>query len=281
MGVFASGLRERKRSGKEARFANFPKPYSGPVIVADGDSWFEYPWQTDTIQVLGETYRIKPLARAGDTWNDVRAEQQLMPTIRDVGPDIVLLSVGGNDIIDHLPVFVFPYTAARAHTGRAYVRWPVYRAALDVIVKTYDEICRPIVDLGVDVVVSGYDRPNPRVKEDGGQWIGPELIRTRKLFDIPLWHLITAEMIDEYDRRMRAFAARFNAATDRAKSTAKLTFVSQIDAVNDGSWAPHPGSVNPRWNDEMHPTDEGFRRVAGRLARAIDDVWKRRNTPTV
>lgn len=281
MGKFLSQIREIKRDDKERRFAAWPSTYKGPLIVAEGDSWFEYPWQNDTIMVLSQRYRIKPLARAGDTWADVIHENELEPTVEALNPDIVLLSVGGNDIVDNIPMFVRRYSPNLARTAKAYIIQTVFKAALDLVFGKYDLACRPIVDKGIDVIVSGYDHPNPRTVENGGQWLGPELLRTRNLYDIPLWHWIVRELIDTYDRRMRDFVAGFNAATDPKATSARLTFVSQIGVVNKTPYDPASGEKNPDWNDEMHPHDAGFARLADNLGAAIEVVWKRRNSAIV
>src|ERR1043166_9576747 len=45
--------------------------YRGPIILAEGDSWFEYPLAKDLLNYAGLEYAVLSLARAGDTWNNV------------------------------------------------------------------------------------------------------------------------------------------------------------------------------------------------------------------
>ncbi len=277
MRFFEDGLRTSRRGAKDRRFAEYPED-TRPLIVAEGDSWFEYPFQKDIVSVLSSTYRIRCLARAGDTWKDVIHEGELGPTVAALKPDIVLLSVGGNDIVDRIADFVRPYTDARPDTPAAYIARSRYEKALDDVFAAYQEVCRPLVDGGIDVIVSGYDHPDPRTKEDGGQWLGPEIERLRKLHHLRLWHEITRDLIDRYDVRMRRFAASFNRASPSG-TTARFTFVSQIGAVNGESYDPALGRPNEAWNDEMHPFDAGFRRLADRIAAAIEAVKKRRKIP--
>lgn len=280
--VFVKRALESKRRTKTNRFnAKTKDNYRGPVIVAEGDSWFEYPWQNDILMVLSNKYKILSLARAGDTWPAVLHEKELFPSITSVKPDIVLLSVGGNDIIDGLLKYVRPFTLGRERSAKAYVDVDAFGTDLDLVFQHYDTVARQIVDLDIDVVVSGYDYPNPRPADEGGQWIGGPLSLYRKINDRPLWHEITKLLMDIYVERMTSFAAAFNEQTTKGGSPVRFEFVSQIGAVNNGSYAPHPGMQNDEWNDEMHARDPGFERLAGRVAAAIDRIWARRTAPIV
>lgn len=274
MRFFVEGLRTSHRAEKDRRFSEFPAD-ARPLIVAEGDSWFEYPFQDDAIMALSETRRIKCLARAGDTWRDVIREAELAPTVAALKPDIVLLSVGGNDLVDRIGDFVRPFATDRPETSEAYLDRRTFDRALDDVFTACTLVCRPLLDAGIDVIVSGYDYPDPRPIENNGQWLGPEIERLRRLHHLRLWHEITRDMIDRYDARMRRFASAFNRAS-AAGTSAKFVFVSQIGAVNGDDYDPARGSPNPKWNDEMHPTTDGFRRVAERIGAAIDAVKKRR-----
>ncbi len=285
MGRFFDYLRESKRDDKKKRYDAWPSSYAGPVMLAEGDSWFEYPFADDVIMHLSKVYKIYPLARAGDTLAAVETSNDIERALAKVGPQIVLLSAGGNDMVDSLTKYVHRFTLARRRTGRAYVKWTEFGRDLDHLAERLARVCRFLVDEGIDVVVSGYDYPNPRVPEtQGAQWIGPELARDCNIHDIPLWHWITQVMIDEYDRRLRVFAEAFNAATQATPASAttrgELVFVSQIDAVYRGAYDPRIGGPHPDWTDEMHPTDDGFGRVAARVANAVDGLWAKRTIPT-
>src|SRR5262245_14943304 len=58
---------ESHRQFKNQRYAakKADSKYKGPRIVAEGDSWFEYPYNDDLIMILGEKYAIMSLAKAG------------------------------------------------------------------------------------------------------------------------------------------------------------------------------------------------------------------------
>lgn len=273
----ADHIRTKWRADKDARFGAFGPGYKGPVIVAEGDSWFEYPFARDAIMALSEQYKIRCLAKAGATVTEVLAENELLPAVNDVMPDIVLVSIGGNDIIDRIEDFVRTFSVKLDRTGPAYVKATAYRAALRNLFERMKPTCTTILDLGLDIIVSGYDYPNPRTVDQGGQWIGPELLNLRKIDDRPLWHFITKHMIDLYEVEMRLFVARLN---KNRPTGAQISFVSQINVVNDGTYAPDFGEINAQWNDEMHGTTDAFERVGNRLAQKIEQVMQRRLIPS-
>lgn len=271
-------LRTLHRATKDQRFAAFGPDYKGPVIVAEGDSWFEYPFTRDCIMVLSKSYKIFCRARAGDTVAAMLAQDEVLPAVRTIMPDLVLISIGGNDIVDDLPRYVKRFASDLPRTGPAYVERSTYRRALRRLFRSMEPTCKTILDLGVDIIASGYDYPNPRDLGEGGQWIGPVLKQKRNIDDRPLWHYITKHMIDLYEIEMRAFVAAMNKGRDIG---AQMSFVSGVNAVNDGSYAPDFGAINLNWNDEMHPHDAGFARLAARIADKIEQAMQRRMVPTV
>lgn len=285
MGRFVDWLRESKRAEKKRRYDAWGRSYKGPVLLAEGDSWFEYPFADDIVMHLSKRYKIYPLARAGDTLVAVEKSNDIGLALSEVKPDIVLISAGGNDMVDSLSKYVQRFTKARERSGAAYVKWNEFRPDLEYLVRRMTKVCRAIVDQGVDVVISGYDYPNPRVAgTPGAQWIGPHLAQDCLINDIPLWHWITQAMIDAHAARMRAFEQAFNSfttATTAATRKGTLVFVPQIDAVYRGTYDPKIGGAHPYWTDEMHPVTEGFGRLADRVAVQIDRLWTARNTPTV
>jgi hypothetical protein len=104
--------------GREVRVvAMAARSAAEEVIVAEGDSWFDYPPGLDILDHLKRDYRMKiiKLARAGDTLENMiygtevgggfrhlpsQADDTLAEVAR-VRPGVLLLSGGGNDIAGH------------------------------------------------------------------------------------------------------------------------------------------------------------------------------------
>lgn len=88
--------------------------------------------------------------------------------------------------------------------------------------------------------------------------------------------MITKHLIDLYEIEIRQFVADMNKG--RAAG-AQISFVSAINALNNGTYDPSFRAINANWNEEMHPIDAGFARLADRIAVKIDQVMQRRSVP--
>ena len=62
--------------------------YNGPIIVSEGDSWFQYPVRLkDTIDHLMDTYAIYSLGAAGDLLQRMADKQEYVSALRNTGAD--------------------------------------------------------------------------------------------------------------------------------------------------------------------------------------------------
>ncbi|HYC84456.1 MAG TPA: hypothetical protein VEB86_04505 [Chryseosolibacter sp.] len=74
----------------------------GKVIVAEGDSWFEFPQAiADIIDHLNENdnYNIYCLAYGGDWITNIIYEGKYIEKLSTLNPDVFLVSGGGNDMV--------------------------------------------------------------------------------------------------------------------------------------------------------------------------------------
>ena len=72
------------------------------LILAEGDSWFEYPkFISEIIDQLNKRkhYAISSLAYGGDWISNILYEQQYIEKLSLIKPDVFLISGGGNDIV--------------------------------------------------------------------------------------------------------------------------------------------------------------------------------------
>ncbi len=94
-----------RRSFKKREKLFWKKVKSGKVsklILAEGDSWFEYPFFiSEIIDYLNKRkdYAINSLAYGGDWISNILYEQQYIEKLSLIKPDIFLISGGGNDIV--------------------------------------------------------------------------------------------------------------------------------------------------------------------------------------
>jgi hypothetical protein len=236
--------RMKRRARFEERMAG---GYDGPVIVSEGDSWFQYPWRlADVIDHLMTPYAILSLDAAGDTLENMAREREYMDAIAEQQASVFLLSAGGNDALGggNLRQHLRSYAPDLSASGHLLPSFDVLigRAAalLDGI---FRELERAFPKLAV--ICHGYDYTIPK----GGKWLGKPMasLGIRKA-DVQA--AICAEMVD-----------RWNGAVSRVARGYPNVMV--VD---------NRGSVGKRWSDELHPTDEGFADVAANFKKAIEAV---------
>ena len=262
---------DAKRKAKRSRYFALKGDagYKGPRIVAEGDSWFEFPCATDLLEWLGRKYAILSLARAGDAWFDVNQDELgtyddgspkgLLATIAVEKPDIVMLSVGGNDIMGSIENYVFHYEEGRPRDR--YIR-PNFDELLDYVALQYRTRTSQIVATGAQVLLHGYDYPDPRPGAEGGQWIGGPLENACRIGDRTLWRQIVNAMIERFCDRLQAIADASNG---------KVQFVRQLGTIGSADHMHGPNQT--LWNDELHGSSEGFRRLSLKLGKRIDEIF--------
>jgi hypothetical protein len=252
LGLTVTALNERANRRRAAAFERrLAGGYSGPKILAEGDSWFLYPiLLRDIVENLSSQYAVFSVAAAGDTLHNMAREAaQLESLIQKHGFDALLLSAGGNDIAgDPLQTYL------RSLPGRA-------RPAADYITKTYDTfLATAKSSIGgvlerllerfpqLHIFGHGYDWPFPA---DFGLWLGPAFIRQ----DVPVEarRPVLRLMIDRYYDMLREIAAGMD---------------GRYHVVDCRGTVGGPAN----WFDELHPHNAGFSRAADKFRAEIDKV---------
>jgi hypothetical protein len=263
---FLDGILDRRRAEKNANFAlkaNSPS-YKGPRIVAEGDSWFEYPFSEDIVMALSDKYAIFSLAKAGDAWDDVILQNELQKTIDTVKPHIVMLSMGGNEIMGEIERFVFEFQLSRPEDK--YIIEADFKQVLDRHEQQLDLHADAILKKDAHLIVHGYDYPDPRdpqEESEGAQWLGPPLKHLRGIDNRPLWRKIVNTMVNQLNARIQKVANK-EAFRDRMH----YVDLRKTVGTDDTSFGPD----RSLWNDEIHPTTEGFQKLAAKIGRKIDQI---------
>ena len=237
-----------------------------PVLVAEGDSWFDYaPAGLDIIACLKKffNYNIYNVSKAGDTLDnmaygtafDQRRWQRDRPPLEETlaaiekhRPPVVLLSGGGNDIAgDELLSFLNHKTSGFPQLRSDYTNFMLKDYFLQIFRFIANEIWKK--DTNIHIIVHGYGYPIP----DGravirllgfsfvGPWLRPALVakgyeqRTEQ-------QQIMRNLIDDFNSMLKKFAA-----TD-----SRLHYVDLRSLISDSDW-----------ENELHLKNSSYRRVAG------------------
>lgn len=219
--------------------------YEGPVIVSEGDSWFQYPLLLlDVIDHLMKDYAIFSLDAAGDTLANMFRQAEYMSAIEQTGATIFLFSGGGNDLVagGNLAAHLVDFDPALP--PEQHLR-PTFDQVLDDAIGTYSKIVRQVAQAfpHVQTFCHGYDHTIPA----NGPWLGKPM-QQRGITKPDFQQAIARIMVDRLNTRLAALA----------QSSARLTYVDCRGAVSPG-----------HWHDELHPVDQGYGKVAARFDKAI------------
>ncbi len=248
----ANALSRAKRQIKfhREKWTNFRRP----VIVSEGDSWFQYPIRLDdVIDVLMKEHLILSLGAAGDLLTDMAAEGEYLNAIEEEGADVFLLSGGGNDMLHsgRLAEYLKPYqNGMDAEALLERTRWNQF---LDELRSTYSDIFNSIATRFPSVVTfcHGYDYA---VAREGGKWLGGPLASR----GVPkgLWTDVVKILIDEFNETLAALAE---------VSSGRVVHIDCRDSV---------GASANSWFDELHPKDTGYKKVAKLFSQGIKERFE-------
>jgi len=250
-------------------------PANAGTLVAEGDSWFDYPWD-DVLRMLEDRhgYDVESVAHAGD---EVQAMAysggQLEEFTRRIErllrqgtvPRAILLSGGGNDVagdqfgtlLNHVSA---PEPGLNEHVVSAILDERV-RSAYVTILRAVSDVCRVRLGSEIPILVHGYDYAVPDGRGFlGGWWIlpGPWLepgFREKGYEDMQQRKAIIRQLID-----------RFNAMLQNVVALRDFKHVRYVNLRRTLDSGPR---YKDFWANELHPTGRGFAAVAERFAQVI------------
>jgi hypothetical protein len=258
-----------------------PEPERHPVIVAEGDSWFDYPVKGDLLDALRKRhgYTIYEASKAGALMEDMvygverefwgSEKPQIFRTVDLVvrhRPSLVLISGGGNDLAGPELSTVINRKAAGVPALRTevidYLIFNVLRRAYEVFIGTINQVAN---DLGFSVQILGhsYDFPNP----DGRGYSITNVI--------PGFSFVGPWLKPSFDRK------GFSVGEGQAMLVEIMT---KLRTMQEGLEQRHPnfsainfqGTLKPDslidWDNELHPTWSGFTRLAALMDEKIQTL---------
>jgi hypothetical protein len=239
---------------------------SPPRVIADGDSWFDYPEILLTggavIDRLEEISSVKILntAHHGDSVQEmlgVEKRQRIETLLKKPGFDILLFSGGGNDIVgDQFCLWLKPNTGAEAASA-------VDEARLQGILGVVEAGYRDLIDIrdrcapDCWIVTYAYDFPQPSDKGvcGLGPWLKPSL-------DYRGWKKAAGQFAIA-----KMVLSKFNdllVALEKEQKAADRHFLH----------VRTQGTLSPRadWANEIHPNAAGFTKIARVFSTALNGI---------
>jgi hypothetical protein len=246
---------ERDARYRKRRRAGFP------VAVSEGDSWFDYPFFLNIIDLVenADLFAHYRLEQSGDTVKNMigtaTGVRNLRLIVEQVQPLCVLFSGGGNDLADAAATLFVPGAESDPLTC---VDEPAVRALLGTIEDRYRVMVREIGPIA-PIIAHGYDyfAPSPApVRFNGiaigiGPWIHPAMV-AQGITSPAAQRTIARWLIDE-----------FHLMLEHVQQDHPLSFVAvDLRGTLD---------IDADWENEIHPTRVGFRKVAAVFIEAIRD----------
>lgn len=249
-------------------------PARAGVLVAEGDSWFDYPWH-DVLRMLEDYhgYDVQSVSHKGDSVESMAYGGQLEEFTRLIEkllrqgavPSAILLSGGGNDVAGGTFGMLINHVRS-AHSGlnEQVVRGVIDERVFDAyvtILTGVTTVCRRRTGGRIPILIHGYGRPVPDGRGVLGGWgplPGPWLqpgFRDKGFSDLDACVRMAADLID-----------RFNAMLRRLVALQEFSHVRYVDVRSALS---NSADYRTWWANELHPTKRGFEAVAQRFAAAI------------
>lgn len=243
-----------------------------PVVVAEGDSWFDYPFppsnarftRRDVLDFLmvDHNYAIKRVSRMGDTLENMAHNTlgRTLAAVRDFRPVFFLFSAGGNDLAGpELLRFL-----NHAGSGLPLIREEEYRRFLQETVRpSYEKVIHSVLDEHptVEIFGHGYDYVEPNgeavIEILWASFVGPWLE--------PTFRARGVEDIETMRRSVAWFVDRFN------------ELLVELDAAIPAfHYADLRGTVpQDEWPNEIHPSPRGFSMLADKFAAVMQPFRER------
>jgi hypothetical protein len=243
------------------------------IILAQGDSWFDYPLtgngapfvDTDVIAQLRRIGDRPPtilnLAHHGDAATDEMSlpkQERIIAALRnkanwlDGKPDAILFSAGGNDIAgDQFCIFLdFNDGSTPGLNEGRFVK------ALGMVEACYLDLfeLRDRVAPGVPIFGHCYDFPIPNGSHPpcAGPWLKPSL-------DFCNWSVGEGKVIVK--RALMAFRDMLKALESEPRNNFHM--IDTQGVLDPGEWA-----------NELHPEPAGFKKIAQKFATSLEKKFQ-------
>ena len=228
-------------------------------IVAEGDSWFQFPFLLrDIVDYLSGVYSVFSVAAAGATLGDYLKNSEFLEAIAQVKPAFFLLSGGGNDILGEAFAGFIRDTPVASLTGLQRYLTDALAPGLAAVGDRYKRILR-LVQQGypkVKILVHGYDYVIPvdgTPQDSRTSWLGKVLIE-KGVADQADREAIVRYLLDAFNEQLRQIAAEYP----------NVTYLDLRGTVRRTT------KLSDYWYDEIHPNDKGFLSVATRFVEQIN-----------
>ena len=249
------------------------------LIVAEGDSWFDYPFY-DVLKDLEDLYGydVDSVAHRGDpietmayTGGQLDDFSRHVQRHIDAGESIraILLSGGGNDIAGDAFYMMLNHAASGLPPMSDALLTAIIdqrlKAAYTHILSVITTLCEQQAGVRIPILLHAYDYPVPDGRGYLGGWgplPGPWL---KPGFDQKGYTDLLANTV-----LMRNLIDRLYAMIYTIAGTTGFEHVHVVDLR--GLLSDDLSNYETAWGNELHPTEAGFQTVAAKFVQAIESL---------
>ncbi|CAH1081227.1 SGNH/GDSL hydrolase family protein [Candidatus Nitrotoga sp. 1052] len=249
------------------------------VLVAEGDSWFDYPWN-DVLSCLEDEhgYDVESVAHKGDCVEDmaysggqlVELSRRIEKLLRQGAlPKAILLSGGGNDIAgDEFGMLLNHKLSPIAGFNTNVVEGVMERIshAYVTIIAAVTKLCQESTGVQIPIMVHGYDYPVPDGRGFMGGWAflpGPWLepgFRNKGFDNLQERTGMMVNLIDRFNLMLQ----------EVAKQPEFAKHVVYVDLRN--TLRNKTVTYKKDWANELHPSEDGFSSISNKFAILLDEL---------
>lgn len=244
------------------------------TLVAEGDSWFDYPFN-DVLSGLDDVgFDVESVAHKGDTVEEMAyADGQLVKFARlvdkvlrsGVRPRAILLSGGGNDIAgDEFTLLLNHAASSKPGLNQAIMQGVIderMRDAYTTVIAGVTQVCEKVIGSKLPIIVHGYDYPIP----DGRGFFGGFSILPGPWLEPGFLHKGYTDL--EHNKQVcMTLIDRFNAMLKNLAGKTPFEHVKHLDLR---STLRNDKNYKKDWANELHPTEDGFAKVVEKFVAAI------------
>ena len=281
------------------------------IIVAEGDSWFHYPNRESSapeenfVGILHELrglfgYRVKTVAKFGDTlWEMATVDEQqnaLVAVLKDLEekgevPRAILFSAGGNDLIEVIETgngkqirvlqTLLNSDKPELNVGKVNELLETLRGYYEILVRQTMDSCREIfTDIDIPIFLHGYAEPVPDgssfslIGFNSGPWLYPafENLHYGNLAENTG---IMADLVGMINRMLSEFVEGIAKTEGNLVHYVDLRHCvsNSLEINSERFYGLKVPEYKLDWENELHPTSEGFRRIAFEIYSAIEGYY--------
>lgn len=229
-----------------------------PRIVAEGDSWFQFPFLLrDIVDYLSGVYTIYNVASAGASMDDYLKEGTYLEAIAQVKPAFFLISAGGDELLgESFPRLIRQEPRSDVTDASRFLS-DALPGTLAQLAERFTRMLR-LVHQGypqVQVLVHGYDYiiPADTVVNQKPGWLGKTLL-AKGITDASEREAVIRCVVDAFNNELRRVAALYP----------NVTYLDLRTTIQRSS---RPADY---WYDEVHPNDKGFLCLASQYVNHIN-----------